>query len=154
LRRLSIGTPSTRALAHRLLPKRPAPGCVLIRFFSADGRLGAVRTDAHETVLVPDLAPLADVARDVRLFHYQMEVLGSAEPGLRAHRRLALERARRHLDVIAARVLEPVLAGDEPPREVRIAPHDVLARVPWHALPLRGRARAHHARVSLELGGP
>ncbi len=119
-------------------------------YFSAGGRLGALRLDARGWEKVTDLAPVAEVARLLRLFHYQMDVRGSEGASLAAHRQLIVARAQQHLAEIARLVIDPVLAPACPPSRLKICPHGPLFRVPFHALPWSGAPLLERCEVSID----
>lgn len=154
LRRLAGGW--ARPLPREDLEYQKHPQCpsgeVQLFYFTAGGTLGVVRVDSTGAALITNLATIEDVGRAVRLFHYQMETRGSW-PQLGTHRSVLEKRASGHLARLGRLVLEPAFEGVVGPvSRVRIRPVGTLQRLPFHALPWRGRALIETAEVSLDLG--
>src|SRR5262249_33788728 len=140
-------------LARSNAPAAPpalAPGETRLVYFSAAGRLGALRHDSRGWVLHPDLAPLREIEERLRLFHYQMEVRTADLALLPAHREVIGERTREHLEHLGRLLIDPVRAGGGPTPRLRIAPHGPLFRVPFHALPWHGTPLAEACEVSID----
>lgn len=145
------------------VPRRePAPlgvptleaGTVHLHYFSAAGQLAVIRRDVRGDTLVRDLASLDEVARLVRLFHHQMEVLSNPASAFREHRAVAIERANQHLTALAARLLDPVLERGQAPDVLRVTPYGPLFRVPFHALTWRGAPLGDSCRIALRSHRP
>lgn len=133
LRRLAANSAPVPAPATTV-PRVLAPGTMELRYFTAAGMVGAIRTEDSGSQLFTGLAPMEAIAREIRLLHYQMEVLGSPARELRHHHDIASRRTDAHLLELHQRLLAPMLGRAPWPRELRIVPHGALYRVPWHAL--------------------
>lgn len=123
---------------------------VRIVYFAAGPRLCALRRDARGTRVARDLAPLEEVGRRLRLFHYQMEAWGGGSPIPAEHGKVVARRARGHLEQLGRSLLEPVLAPGERPSRVLITPYGPLFRAPFHALPVGGVPLIETSEVAIE----
>ena len=127
-----------------------APGEMRVAYFSAGGRLGAMRHDREGWTLIPDLADLADVGQWVRLLGYQMDVRASGVSQLSPHFGLLAARADEHLRALGEKLLDPVLPPGTAVCPLRVRPHGILARVPFHALHWLGRPFVEQGQVAVE----
>ncbi len=135
LRRLAAVSspgPATPARGGAEIPL--APDEVLLAYFSAGGRLGALCRQGGRWWMARDLAAMSDVDRELSLFHYQMNArgLGHAESSARA--RCSVERADAHLSRLSALLLAPLQELAPTARRLRVLPCGSLFRVPFPAL--------------------
>lgn len=149
LRRLAAPTLEPRPASFLEPPK--SHGRTTIIYFSAAGRLSALRHDDQGWSLHPDLLALREAERLLNLFHYQMEARGSDHATLVAHRVTILARAAEHLGELGRRLLNPVLGSSPTLSRLHVVPHGPLVRLPFHALPWQGAALVE--RADLSVGG-
>jgi tetratricopeptide (TPR) repeat protein len=153
LRRLA----GAAARPRRGSSRRPArtvtqgAGDVSIAYFSAAGKLGAVRHDAAGWTQFPALLDMRELDRHVDLLCHQMDVRASSLPSLAGHVDALRERAHRHMEVLGRALLDPVLEVGVAPERLEIVPFGPLHRVPFHALPWRGSTLALTTEVAVAL---
>jgi tetratricopeptide (TPR) repeat protein len=128
----------------------PGAGELRILYFSAGGWLSALVQDRAGWRVHASLAPVAEIARLVRLFLYQMDVGGSRVPMLAGQRALVEKRAADHLQALSRIVFHPGLAQGPPPRRLRIHPHGELFRVPFQTLSWDGWPLVESCEVVVE----
>jgi tetratricopeptide (TPR) repeat protein len=154
LRRLAgarVRPVASRTTRHAVGSRSPGPNEVILTYFSAAGRLGALRQGPDGSRVFPDLAPMSELERHVQLLHHQMDLRASQLPTMAAHDTELRARSRRHLDVLGRMILDPVLSPDRAIRRIVIAPWGPLFRIPFHALHWRGAPLTAVSEVSVAL---
>jgi CHAT domain-containing protein len=150
LRRFAATAPPVAQVTASTPAPAIADGEAHVVYFSAGGRLAALRRDRAGWRLFRDLGPLEEIERLLRLFHHQMEARGSDAAVLRTHGGQIAARAVQHLAALGQRVLEPVL---EPGIvRLRISPYGPLFRAPFHALAWRGAPLIERCVVAIDPG--
>ncbi len=126
-----------------------APDELLVGYFSAYGRLGAVCRCGSRWWMVRDIAAMPEVDRELRLFHYQMNARGMGDTASHARERRGVERASAHLARLSAQLLSPLDERATPARKLRVLPCGGLFRVPFAALPFGAGMLQDRFEVSL-----
>lgn len=153
LRRLAaVPAPARRTTPRVPADLAPAPDELLVGYFSAYGRLGAVCRCGPRWWLVRDIAAMSEVEHELRLFHYQMNARGLGEAVSSARARCGVERAGAHLARLSTLLLSPLDERSAPARRLRVLPCGGLFRVPFAALPF-GAARLQD-RFEVSLAAP
>ena len=136
LRRLAaVPTPALAARRHDSTDLTLAPDELLLAYFSAGGRLGAVCRHGQQWWMVRDIASMAEVDRELRLFHYQMNARGLGDAGSSARECRGVERASAHLERLSTLLLSPLDERATSARRLRVLPCGGLFRIPFAALP-------------------
>ncbi len=121
-----------RVLTPAEISEAVGPDAILIEYFEAAGELLAAVVSAGRTT-VARLGSAEDVARSVRMFHFQISRCETPAIGGKTLKRISLDAVTSRLHELYVALIQPLEPSFDG-RRLIIAPYGALHRTPFHAL--------------------